>query len=412
MNCILFAFGSVPKDGGTFTFYRNLRPALLEHGIDMRCVAVGKVQAQLWDDTYADDGCVLLAHGTRNVKKQAKAFVQWSETEQVNVVMGINSEAILSAIPHLPERIRVLSRCANGFDHGYKITLSGKERLAAIVSPTPRLKHDLIHYYEADPDLIHSIPNGINPRSFDRAARIPRGCTSHLQLGFLGRLEHNQKGVFHLPKIVRELNQRGVPFELKIAGKGNHQKILEREMAAEIACGQVEILGPLTPDKIPHFLAKTDVFLFTSHIEGCPNALLEALMGGCVPVSWLIEGITDFIINHGKAGFVCPVGDYACFARKIEALAADRSKLQVMSAQASRYAREHFNNEKAASAYAALIKDVMEQAPPPWNPRPWDQFTGDPNFEHSVTDWLREMTWVQWITHKLRNWGGFKYLVK
>ena len=62
----------------------------------------------------------------------------------LDVVMGVNSEAILSALPHLPERIRVLSRCANGFDHGYKITLSGRERLSGIIALSPRLAQDLI----------------------------------------------------------------------------------------------------------------------------------------------------------------------------------------------------------------------------------------------------------------------------
>ena len=44
---IRVAFGSVPKDSGTFTFYRNMRPALLAQGIDLRCVAAGRDQASL-----------------------------------------------------------------------------------------------------------------------------------------------------------------------------------------------------------------------------------------------------------------------------------------------------------------------------------------------------------------------------
>jgi glycosyltransferase involved in cell wall biosynthesis len=412
MSRILFAFGSVPKGGGTFTFYRNLRPALLEHGIDMRCVAVGKVQARLWDDVYVDNGCVLLAPGTSNVKKQAMAFVQWCETEQVDVVMGINSKAILSALPHLPERIRVLSRCANGFDHGYKITLSSRERLGAIVALTPRLERDLIQYYEADPDLIHLIPNGIDPEPFRKAATKLRGRIPKLQLGFLGRLEHNQKGVFHLPKIVRELNSIGVPFDLRIAGKGKHRRIMEREMAPEIEAGQVKFLGAIPPADVPQFLAEVDVFLFTSHIEGCPNALLEAMTAGCVPVSWLIEGITDFIIKDGETGFICSTGDYACFSRHIETLATKRDVLQAMSARVSNTARRRFNDRKAAEKYAAIIQEVMEADPPSWTPRLWREFRVDPNFERSWwKDWLRDVPLVRWANRTLRT-TVTKFLVR
>jgi glycosyltransferase involved in cell wall biosynthesis len=390
INRILLAFGSVPKDGGTFTFYRNLRPALLEHGINMRCVAIGKAQAELWDQNYADDGSILLAPQTRDIKKQAMVFADWCEQEKVDIVMGINSEAILSALPHLPERIRVLSRCANGFDHGYKITLSGKERLARIVAISPRLARDLIEHYDADPTLVQLIPNGIDPKFFDEAAKSPRGQEPKLRLGFLGRLEHNQKGVFHLPKIVRELNAQGIPFDLRIAGKGRHRKAIEREMAKEIKIGQVKLLGAITPNEVPKFLAETDIFIFPSHIEGFPNALLEAIMAGCVPVAWMIEGITDFIIEDNETGFICPIGDHAGFAQKIAFLAGDRNALQTMSARSAYSARERFTNGRAASAYASLIKEVMQQAPPPWTPKSWDKFKGDPNFEHGWKDWLRD----------------------
>ena len=187
---INIAFGSVPKDGGTFTFYKNIRRALEKYGIFMYCVALGKEQAALWENSYADKNTVLLAANTYNVKKQAKTFVDWCEKTQIDLVMGINSEAILSSIPHLPKHIRVVSRCANAFDHGYRITMSGKERLQAIFAITPRLQDDLIEKYNANPAIMHLIPNGIDPLPFELASQNERGLKDILQLGFLGRLEH------------------------------------------------------------------------------------------------------------------------------------------------------------------------------------------------------------------------------
>ncbi len=392
---MIVAFGSVPKDGGTFTFYRNLRPALLEYGIDMRCVAVGKAQAKLWEEAYADEGCVLLASGTRNVKRQAMAFAEWCEREKVDIVMGINSEAILSSLSHLPERIRVVSRCANAFDHGYRITLSCAERLVRIVASAPRLERDLINDYGADAAKLRLIPNGIAPEPFELAAASPRGQEPFLRLGFLGRLEHNQKGVFHLPKIVRELNRLDVAFRLRIAGKGRHRSVIEREMRAEVERGQVEFIGAIPPQDVPLFLAETDVFVFTSHFEGCPNVLLEAIMAGCVPVSWLIEGITDFIIEDGKTGFISPLGNCEIFAQRITIVANDRERLQAMSMAAARAGRERFSHRRSAAAYAELIQEVMSEPPPPWRPKPWSEFRTDPNFKH---------TWTEWLPSGFRSW--------
>ena len=132
------AYGSVPKDGGTFTFYRNISPFLKEYGILMYCVSVGRENALLWENNYADEYCISLAENTYNVKKQAIAFTNWCKTNKIDMVMGINSIGILSSIPHLPKNIRVVSRCANSFDHGYKITLSGSYRIHAIFAISKR----------------------------------------------------------------------------------------------------------------------------------------------------------------------------------------------------------------------------------------------------------------------------------
>ncbi len=396
---IKVAFGSVPKDSGTFTFYRNLRPALLQRNIDLQCIAVGRNDAKLWDDSYADDGCVLLAENTKSLKKQSQIFVNWCEKESVDLVMAINSEAILSSIPHLSERIRVLSRCANAFDHGYRITLSGRERLAAIVATTPRLQDDLISKYKANPDLITLIPNGINPIPFNDAASVVRGTSKKLRIGFLGRLENNQKGIFHIPKVVRELNHRNIDFELKIAGKGRDRTILERQLHTEVGTGQVQFLGALSPTAVPEFLSRIDIFLFTSHFEGCPNALLEALMAGCVPTSWIIDGITNYVLRDSRSGFVSELGNYECLVNNIEALDKDRPKLQAISHFAAQDARERFSSASAADRYASLFQGLMENPAPPWRARDWSEFNGDVNFSHSWKDnipsslkiWLRSL---------------------
>ena len=207
-HTIKFIFGSIPKDGGTFTFYRTLRPQLIDYGINMRCVSVGKGEANLWDDDFADEGCFCLAEKTGNVKGQAMIFVDWCKDHGVDIVMGINSVAILSALPHLPGNIRVMSRCANSFDHGYRITVSCYERLAGIIAQTPRQIHDLSKNYGVAKDRLSLIHNGIEIVKFQDAASRPRGESSALRIGFLGRLEHNQKGVLFLPGIIRKLYEQ------------------------------------------------------------------------------------------------------------------------------------------------------------------------------------------------------------
>jgi glycosyltransferase involved in cell wall biosynthesis len=368
------ALGSVPKDGGTFTFYRNLRPTLLGQEIELRCVTLGQAQNRLWDDAFADTGCHRLGPDVRSLKAQARLFVDWCADEQIDLVIGINSEGILAAIPHLPSSVSVIARCANGFEEGYQLTMAGGARLARIVALTPRLRDDLVGEYGADPDRVVLIPNGINAEPFELAARRPRGTGALLELVFLGRLEHNQKGVLHLPPIVRALRARGIPFRLRIAGKGKHEPQLRRELAPFVGEGTVAFEGPLSPEAVPRFLGAADIFVFTSHFEGCPNALLEAMMAGAVPICWRLPGITDYLIEHGMTGFLSEVGDTEGFATFVADLSKDRARLDCMRQTTAAMARARFAIEIAGQAYGDLFRSVMSESAPAWTPRAWSDF--------------------------------------
>jgi glycosyltransferase involved in cell wall biosynthesis len=401
---IRVAIGSVPKDGGTFTFYRTVRPILREHGVEMFCVSLGRKEAGLGQQEFADDACVLLAWKTKRLKDQAHAFADWCEKAHIDIVIGINSAGILSALPYLPERIRVVARCANAFDHGYRITLSCKERLARIIALTPRLQRDLVGQYGADASKMRLIPNGIASAGFEDAAVSARGIAPSLRLGFLGRLEHRQKGVLFLPEIVAELEERRVPYELRIAGKGIHEARLRRELTRKVRRGAVVFVGALSPAAVPGFLAATDVFLFPSQFEGCPNALLEAMMAGCAPVCWRLEGITDFVVDHGATGLLAAFGDCAAFSDLICQLADNRNLLRRMAQKAAADARVRFTQERVGQDYATLFHEVMGEPPPKWSPKPWSQFRPAPEFRPRWTALIPD-SWKRPIWQLMANTG-------
>ncbi|MEO1542728.1 MAG: glycosyltransferase family 4 protein [Pseudomonadota bacterium] len=372
------AFGSVPKDGGTFTFYRNMRPALMGKGVDLRCVTVGQQQAVLLDQRFWDDGCILLAKDTSDLRQQAMEFTKWCKAEQIDIVIGVNSRAILAALPHLPKPIRVLARCANGFEEGYRLTLVARERLMRIIALVPMLQRDLINDYSVDPDLVELIPNGVDPSGYDRAAQKRRGLGERIELGYVGRLEHRQKGVLHIPKILSHLQSRGVEFRLRIIGRGKHEDQLKDELSGFVADRTVEFLGSQSAAGVAELLGSTDVFLFTSHFEGCPNALLEAMMAGAVPASWNLPGITDYIIDAGTSGMLSSVADHARIASQIAELHANRELLRELSTNAVATARQRFHYKVCAERYHDLFRRIMDEPVPDFQPRPWARFKPDP----------------------------------
>ena len=378
---IKVAFGSVPKESGTFTFYRNQRKALAKHGVEMYCVALGAQQAAMWDKRYEDENCVLLAPKNYSYKKQSQAFVNWCTDNKINIVIGVNSIAILSSYPHLPVSIRILARCANAFDHGYRITMSCAERLMKIIALTPRLERDLIEHYNADKDKIALIPNGIEASKFTDAREQVRGQEDYLRISFVGRLEHQQKGVLHIPLILKELEALNVPYKVNIAGQGKHEQQLRFQLKEAQLESKVTFHGALAEDDVIKLLGKSDIYLFTSHFEGCPNSLLEAMMAACVPVCWLIEGITDFIVKSGSDGLVYPLSSYKAMAKGILKLHEDRDYLKQMSVASGQTAINRFDNTITASAYADVFKEVMKTEPPAFEVKSFKSFRLEENFK-------------------------------
>jgi glycosyltransferase involved in cell wall biosynthesis len=369
---IKIAYGSIPKDGGTFTFYRNQRPALQKLGYELLCVSVGKHEASLVNKKFVDEGCILLAGDEKDIKKQSQLFVEWCVKNEIPIVIGVNSEAIISAIPNLPSSIKIVSRAANAFHEGYAYATHALTRISKIVALVPLLRNELIRDYQVPGDLIEIIPNGVDLTKFI-GSRNFISTKEPIRILFVGRLEHKQKGVLHIPKILQELEILNIPYHLTIVGNGKHKEKLRKELE-RITKNNFMFLGSLDSKNVINQLFQHDVFLFTSHFEGCPNALLEAMVGGCVPVSWRLEGITDFIIDDKKTGFLHMMNDYNGMASSIEKLYHDPSLLSKMSQAVAKVARERFSNEVCALEYAKIFDTVLQEQKINQAPLSWDYF--------------------------------------
>jgi glycosyltransferase involved in cell wall biosynthesis len=83
----------------------------------------------------------------------------------------------------------------------------------------------------------------------------------------------------------------------------------------------VRLLPACSPDKIWEFLCAADVFAFTSHHEGMPNSLLEAMAMGVPAVAFAIPAILE--IENGSGGLIAvPPFDVMLFSKAILELAA------------------------------------------------------------------------------------------
>jgi len=65
------------------------------------------------------------------------------------------------------------------------------------------------------------------------------------------------------------------------------------------------------------YFARSDVFVLSSHVEGMPNVLVEAMMCGCTPVSTNCPTGPSELLQNGKYGYLVPMRDPAAMATAI-----------------------------------------------------------------------------------------------
>ena len=146
-------------------------------------------------------------------------------------------------------------------------------------------------------------------------------------------MEDGQKRVRLFPRILKGLAESGIPFLWTIAGKGPERAFLEEHLQTENPEQQIRFAGEIPYDQIPDLLARHDILLLTSHTEGLPLSLLEAMGRGLVPViSDIASGVRDVV--DPANGMLVPIDAIEGYARAILWLHGHREALQKMRQEA------------------------------------------------------------------------------
>jgi len=230
-------------------------------------------------------------------------------------------------------------------EYYYDLAVKHDAIVHAFVAYSRRMFDELVARLPHRRSAIFHLPYGI---PLPAVARQP--APGPLRLVYAGRFEQQQKGIFDLPEIDRALQTRGVEVVWTVAGAGPDEAALKARWAFNSA---VRWLGQLsTPELIAQYGAQ-DAFMLPTRHEGFPVALLEAMAAGVVPVvSDIASGVPEIVnVNNGLR---VPVGDVAASADAIASLAADRDRLETLSAAARRDVAARFDIRDRAVEYQAL----------------------------------------------------------
>ena len=176
--------------------------------------------------------------------------------------------------------------------------------------------------------------SGISPDKIRRVqwkiqSEVRRKRSDLFHIGFAGRLT-KQKRVDMIISVAEILRQRGLRFLLEVAGKGEEEEVLTREINERGLSSCVKYLGLIPHNEIKGFWVRQDVCLSCSDYEGHSISIYEAMACGVVPVVTDVSGVKDDVTD-GVNGFVVPVGDIERIVSRIEILYGDLLLLEKMS---------------------------------------------------------------------------------
>jgi glycosyltransferase involved in cell wall biosynthesis len=240
-------------------------------------------------------------------------------------------------------------------------TLRRGQRWVAVSDHGRRLIASL---YDVDPPVIRVIHNGVSHTSsgvvdgqrddLRAAARAELGLSPDATLLVsVGRL-HRQKGQLDLVRAARGVHVERPDVRVLIAGEGPDRARLEEALDALALRDTVSVLGHR--DDVARLMDAADLFVFPSHFEGTPFAMLEAMANG-LPVVATTFGGAEEVIDDGQTGILVPVGEPDALRDAILAALADPGALQRM-ASAGRERTTHFSREEMIAATLAELEEL------------------------------------------------------
>ncbi|MCB1088260.1 MAG: glycosyltransferase [Verrucomicrobiae bacterium] len=177
----------------------------------------------------------------------------------------------------------------------------------------------------ADSAKLHVIYNGVDTENF----RVRSRSDAQAQLGlnpeaphflFVGNLLP-VKNPFFLIQAIQELNRRRsaddlIPAHLHLIGDGPLRGSIETEIAAQNASEWIHLHGRKTPTEIACWMSASTRLCLSSHNEGFPNVILEAMSCGLPVISTDVGGIREKIDRPERGQLVKP-GDLEGYVRAL-----------------------------------------------------------------------------------------------
>jgi glycosyltransferase involved in cell wall biosynthesis len=173
-----------------------------------------------------------------------------------------------------------------------------------------------------------------------------------------------QKGLFDLVAAAAEVVRQVPAARLVIVGDGELRSQLEARVAELHLTDQVLFAGARPLSELARWLGAVDLFVLSSHYEGMPLSLIEAMAAGCPVVATSVGGVGD-VVSDDTVGRLVPPKDPAALARAIIEVFSNHEQRRAMASAARARAISSFDVRTCYGKTTAIYQRILHDSPSP-----------------------------------------------
>ncbi|RFO97996.1 colanic acid biosynthesis glycosyltransferase WcaL [Rhodoferax lacus] len=298
---------------------------------------------------YLAEACLLLGHLRRFGSQHVHAHFGTNSTEVVMLAHALGGPGFSFTV-HGPEE----------FDKPQFIGLAEKiKRSAFVVAISSFGRSQLFRWIDYTQwPKVHVVHCGLE-ESFHALA--PSQPPDIPRLVCVGRL-CEQKGQLLLVQAMALLAQRGIRFDLVLAGDGEMRPEIEALIDRSGLRQQVRITGWISSDQVRNELLAARAMVLPSFAEGLPVVIMEAMALRRPVLTTSIAGVPE-LVRHGESGWLFAAGSVEELAEAIAAcLSTPVEVLHAMGARAYERVLQRHSVDTEAAKLAALFQQAIRQA--------------------------------------------------
>jgi glycosyltransferase involved in cell wall biosynthesis len=238
-----------------------------------------------------------------------------------------------------------------------------------IITISPRLREEIVQFGVTGREQIEVIPLGFELEVFAAQARASSGFRRSLGLppdaklvGAVGRLVPI-KNIPLLLEAAALARQEDPDIRVVLVGDGPLREELEARAEA-LGLGQAVTFAGWRRD-LASVYADLDAVVISSHNEGTPASLIEAMASGRPVIATRVGGVPDLIVD-GETGHLVPPGDVEALAAALLELFREPELTARMAELAQRQVLERHQARRLVADVDRLYRQLLTAADHPW----------------------------------------------